>query len=411
MRRLLALAVVAVVGLAVGAGLVLAWPEPPSPTEPTDDTASDRADGGDAGVDATDAVPAPAPQRRPATQEDGLLLAWTSGGLPHGFAARLDEIDAVTAHTVAAGDLAELAGAHHAHGTPAEALDDGWVIPLDALAVDPDSYAEVVGADADALADLDDDEAVLGATSAELRGLEAGATLELAGGDELGVTGVIDDAAVGAAEVVVTRQAGRRLGVDTDRFVLLRYDGDRAAVEQAVRDRLPDDTPARLRAPGETPYLRHGDAVLPQALVKARFGEFAYQRHPDGRLTQDPDWRRDHLTTGEVPLLGAVRCHRAVLADLAAALEELAQRGLGDLVDADGFGGCHNARLTRAGDAVSRHAWGIAADLNVADNPLGTRGNQDARLIATFEDHGFGWGGEWLVPDPHHFEHTHAIDP
>ena len=53
---------------------------------------------------------------------------------------------------------------------------------------------------------------------------------------------------------------------------------------------------------------------------------------------------------------------------------------------------------------LSRHAWGIAVDLNVDDNPRGSFSTQDARLVEIMRRHGFGWGGTWLVPDPAHYE-------
>ena len=55
---------------------------------------------------------------------------------------------------------------------------------------------------------------------------------------------------------------------------------------------------------------------------------------------------------------------------------------------------------------LSRHAWGVAVDLNADDNPHGARSRQDRRLVETFADHGFTYGGFWLVPDAMHFEYV-----
>lgn len=396
-------AVALTAALIVGVAVVAAWPQGWDAAVDRGGDAGDLADPGefaDRGDHAGDG-PGPEPTAAP---DDELLLVWTAGGLPEGIDQRLAVVDEVAAHTVIAGDLVELAGARAADGTPVDDRDDDRVIPLDVLAIDPAGYADVVGVDA--LAGLDEGEAALSATSARLRDLDHGATLTTVGGEELTVVGVADDAAVGHAEVVVTTAAGDELGVTTDRYALVTYDGDRDEVEQAVRDQLPDDVPVRLRAPGEARYLRHGDAVLPQVLVKERFGEFAYRRYPDGHLTPDAAWRHEHLVETHVPLLGELECHRRILDDLVDALETLAERGLDHLIDADGFGGCYHPRLTRSGESVSRHAWGIAVDINVPDNPAGTSGNQDPRLVEVFEEHGFTWGGDWLVPDPHHFEHV-----
>lgn len=405
MSRWLVSIVVAAGVVALGAAALLASPdEVPDPSVPG---TGERGDGPETDTDRDKSSPPPSgPSEPSAAPADAPLLVWTPGGLPDDTGARLGDIDGVTGHTVVAGDLVELAGAHHADGEPATELDGDWVIPLDALAVDASSYVDVVGPAAARLAELDEGEAALGATSAELRGLEAGATLTLDDGAELDVAAVVDDDVVGAAELVVTVETGERLGVTTDRFALVAHDGERDAMGEAVRAQLPADTPTRVRAPGETPYLRHADAVLPQSVVKDRFGEFAYRRREDGLLEQDPQWQREHLEGAEVPLLGEVRCHRRVLPDLVDALGALADRGLGDLVDPDGYRGCHYPRLTRSGDSISRHAWGIAVDVNVAANPAGDEGDQDPRLVEALAEHGFSWGGDWLIPDPHHFEHT-----
>ncbi len=55
--------------------------------------------------------------------------------------------------------------------------------------------------------------------------------------------------------------------------------------------------------------------------------------------------------------------------------------------------------------AVSRHAWGLAIDLNAAANPYGERSTQDRRLVEVMERNGFAWGGRWATPDAMHFEY------
>ena len=49
--------------------------------------------------------------------------------------------------------------------------------------------------------------------------------------------------------------------------------------------------------------------------------------------------------------------------------------------------------------------WGIAFDLNYPKNPTGQRSVQDERMVEILQRWGFTWGGEWLVPDPAHFEY------
>jgi hypothetical protein len=220
---------------------------------------------------------------------------------------------------------------------------------------------------------------------------------------------VVDDALVGAAEVAVTTAGARAVGITRDRYLLLAYRGGRAEVAAGLRRALKGGgLPVRLRGPGETPFFRAGDAVLPQALVKERFGEFAWRKAGGDAFAQDPAWQAANLVTARVPILGRVRCNRALLPSLAGAMGELRQRGLARLVDPAAYAGCWYPRLTRGGGGVSRHAWGAAVDLNVAGNPTGLASAQDPRLVEVMERWGFTWGGRWLVPDPAHFEWLRA---
>jgi hypothetical protein len=350
------------------------------------------------------------PADGPSVAGPEVLLVWTAGGLPDGLAADVAALPDVDAVTTVAADPVDLVEARSAAGVRLDDLDDGWAVPLDGFAIDPATYAEFVPTtDQEAVATLTRGRALLGATSADLRGVAVGDVLRLAGGRELTVHGILDDTLVGAAEVVVARADAAAVAIGTDRFLLVAHDGDRDAVEAAIR--AATSAEVRVRGAGEAPYLRHGDAVLPQALVKATFGEFAYRRTAGGAIVQDPAWEAAHVVTTEVPVLGTVRCHRGVVKQLRGALEELAAAGLAHLVDLDGYAGCHAARFVASGSGLSRHAWGIAVDLNARANPTGRSSRQDPRLIDTFTRWGFTWGGFWLQPDPMHLEWVGAADP
>jgi hypothetical protein len=219
------------------------------------------------------------------------------------------------------------------------------------------------------------------------------------------VTGIVDDTLVGAAEVVFDIDEGARHGVTTERYLLVRHQGARAATERAVREVLPPGLAVRFRSPGETPFLREGDAVLPQALIKDRFGEFSYRRAAGRDIEIDPSWVAEHIVTAEVPLLGRVRCHRSFVPAFAGALAELRDEDVGYLVDRSGFAGCWAPRLVDVGRPLSRHAWGAAFDINVLKNTAGRGSAQDPRLVEIMRRWGLTFGGSWLEPDPAHFEY------
>jgi hypothetical protein len=394
--RLVMMVLAAVVGLLLGGAGMLAV-ERPAPAPTTSTTTSTT-------LPAVTPAPIPRPEGR-------VLLAWTSGGLPDGFADRVAGLGEVEAVTLVKGDLVDLAASWDAGGAAVDRPPEGLLIPLEAASIDPETYAEFLPAAARPLvAALGDGEAILGSTSARLRRLGAGGTMELVGGASLTVVGVLDDALVGAAELVVATPTGDELGITTPRYVLLTHRGDRSGTEGAIEE-LVSSTPVRVRGPGETPFFRHGDAVLPQAHIKDRFGEFAYRPEDGTSFSQDPAWTERFIVTTQVPLLGQATCHRAFLPALEGAMAELVERSLEHLVDPEGFAGCWNPRLIGPGAGISRHAWGAAVDINFGANPTGLQSSQDPRLVEVMERWGFTWGGFWLVPDPAHFEYLRPPAP
>jgi hypothetical protein len=358
------------------------------------------------------AAPPPTVALRPpaaadATAGPAVLLAWTPDGLDPGLAAAVRSDPAVEATSVVAGGLVDLVASRRADGTTVDRAAPGWAIPLDLVALDPTAHARLVAVpDRAAVARLGPGQALLGRTSAALRRLGAGGTLVLAGGRTLAVTAVVDDAAIGGAEVAVDRATGLEARAGTDRYVLAAYRGDRAGLEARARAALRQDRAVRFRGPGETPFLRNGDAVLPQAQIKARFGEFAYRRGPGGAILQDPAWQAQNIVAVDLPIVGRARCHRAVVDAVAGALADVERANLASLVDPAGFGGCWNPRMTRSGGGLSRHAWGAAVDLNTGANPTGFASVQDPRLVDIFRRWGLTSGADWLVPDAGHFEYV-----
>jgi alkylation response protein AidB-like acyl-CoA dehydrogenase len=152
--------------------------------------------------------------------------------------------------------------------------------------------------------------------------------------------------------------------------------------------------------------FRHGDAVLPSLALKETFGEFAAAPIEGGFLRIEDRWVTRNIRTARVPRLGTVRCHRRILPMLRGALQELVDRGLAGLVDPAQYGGCFSPRFLNRNPAagLSHHAWGVAIDINVAQNPYGAEPRMDRRVVEVFERWGFTWGGRWLVPDAMHFE-------
>lgn len=417
MRRLAVVVGAALVGGVIGGGAMLgvqaAGPEraDPSEVESSERPAAERRAAERPSTTTPQAGPQPggtaaAPPAPPAQAPPAVLLAWTPSRLDDGLATTAASLPAARAASVVRGGVVDLVGSRDMEGRVVDGLDAGWVIPLDAVAVAPADHAAFVPlADRATVAELGAGEALLGRTSAELRRLSAGGVIDLAGGQSVVVAGVVEDATIGGAELAVDLATGERIGLDRPRYLLIAYDGDRSAVEDRLRSALAPGVSVRFRGPGETPFLRHGDAVLAQAQIKARFGEFSLRRRAGARaFDQDPRWQAEYIVTHDVPILGRVTCHRAIVPALVGALGEIEKAGLGGLVDQVSYDGCWNPRLVQPGAGVSRHAWGVAFDLGFSSNPTGFESVQDPRIVEVFRRWGFTSGDGWLVPDAGHFE-------
>jgi hypothetical protein len=338
---------------------------------------------------------APAGDSIPSQAAPDLVVVWTRDHLGPDVVELLS--DRVEAMAVVRRATVGLTASWTQSGNTVDELDDGWSIPLDVIAFDPGGYGNLVGSDA--ISSLGDGEVLLGATSAELRGLGPGARLGF-GDVELVVAGVVGDEVLGAAEAAVTIATGDRIGVVTDRYIVARFSEPADAVARWLEART--DAPVRLRPASDATFLRNADAVLPQVLIKETFGEFATRPRGDS-FEVDPRWFADHIVTTELPLIGKLTCHEAVLAPLEEILTDLDGRQRFEaVITPSRFQGCWNPRYIRSTGDLSHHTWGIAVDLSAS----GTGDPAiDRELSEVFEDHGFTWGGAWLVADDGHFEY------
>jgi len=387
MRRAAGTVAAAVAGAVAGAALMLAVPLSGVPSEPAPRTTSP-------------------PPRVVGNARVRTLLAWSPSGLPAGYARAVRALPSVRRAADVYSGFAWLTGWRGATG-PGRKPPAGLAVPVEVAAVDVAEYrAFLPPADRSALAGLEDGGALLGRTGAELRRIGPGGTLTF-GTVTLRVRGILEDELIGAHEVLVSRSTGTRLGIVRPRYLLVapRTSVPRRRVEAGLRAALPPGTRLRVRAPGETPVFRHGDAVLPSLALKEAFGEFAAEP-TGGFLRIEERWEAQNIRTARVPRLGTVRCHRRILPMLRGALRELANRGLAGLIDPGQYGGCYSPRFLNRNPAagISHHAWGVALDLNVAQNPYGAEPRMDRRVVEVFERWGFTWGGRWLVPDAMHFE-------
>ena len=143
--------------------------------------------------------------------------------------------------------------------------------------------------------------------------------------------------------------------------------------------------------------------VLPTALVKEMFGDFLIKERDGVWITTEPEWREENIQNKRMPILGITRCHRLMWEPLEGALNQILEEGLEKYLSIEEWrssGGCYAPRRINrfdAGGSISRHAWGIAIDIN-------TKSGYPPRVVEIFNDWGFAWGGTWTSPDEMHFE-------
>jgi hypothetical protein len=344
----------------------------------------------------------PRPQRR-----DPTMLIWTPGRLPAGTVREVEKVHGVKRATSVETSPDWLQRSTDRTGALLDAPAAGMAIPFEVAAISPRDYALFVPpSDRHAIETLRPGEMVIPETGARLRGAAVGARFSLRDAGRLRVSAIVSDVATGGYEGLIRGPLSARSGINNFVLARLSRSGGKARARERVRRMLGSGHVLRTRGRGEQPFLRYGDAVLPQLTIKSVFGEFAARSQGDGTFVVDDRWRRLEIVTAHLPILGTVTCHRAMLPQLRAALREVRASGLAHLIDPSDYGGCFGPRTIdrEPRGRPSHHAWGIAIDLNVSQNPFGAEPNQDLRLVRIMEAHGFTWGGRWLIPDGMHFE-------
>lgn len=363
---------------------------------------------GVAGAAAFDGEPersrsAPPPAAEPAAAPSAgaparrLVLVRRRDGVPASWIRRLRRHAAVDALAEGSRTQWLLRRSASRGGAVVDAPPPGYAIPLDVFVVDPRTYGRVTRDPA--LRRLRGGRVLLSASSASLRRLRRGGRMTLADGSSVIVAGVVaDDVARGAEVVAAAADVPRAERRQIAAIVATR---DPGAVARAVpRDRL-----TRVALLDPRPAAPGGGVIRPVA-VKRHFGEFAVRLpYGDDWIGIDPGWVRRNIVSRDVPILGAVTCHRALVAPLRRALGRLRRQGLARLVDPGDYAGCHAPRRIPGSGSLSLHAWGLAVDVNASENPQGSEPRQDHRVVRAFEREGFTWGGRWpTAPDGMHFE-------
>lgn len=165
----------------------------------------------------------------------------------------------------------------------------------------------------------------------------------------------------------------------------------------------------RLRTSWDPP---NPDGTLGLATVKKIFGEVKYRPNGGTAVRIDTAWALRHIVWkkvyDEIPLYH--NCHKVVADALQGALREIKARGLAgeiDVANTNRYGGCLTTRYNRLAGTfpgLSRHAYGIAVDLNPSTNLQWATPTIDCRVVRIMRKWGFAWGGNFWPADGMHFE-------
>ncbi|WP_235735488.1 M15 family metallopeptidase [Nocardioides alcanivorans] len=215
-------------------------------------------------------------------------------------------------------------------------------------------------------------------------------------------------------DIVVNRAWGETLGLVRDNALLISTGINSP---QKVRKRLKSLVEGKAAVQMLDAVARSGidlnatqTAYLTGGSVARAVGSFSYKAIGGGRIAPDPAWVAANIRTEEVPILGKVTCHKAMLPQMRAALDEIVQRGLADKIHPGEYAGCYYPRFIANSTSLSLHSFGIAFDVNVPGNQRGTAGEIDRQVVSIFKKWGFGWGGDWSWTDPMHFEMNAIVE-
>ncbi len=360
----------------------------------------------------------PSPEPGPAVDA---YLAWVPDGLPPGYGAAVAGLATVGKIAVVASDTVWMTSSSDADGNLVDEPPSPFMIPIDAAAIDPLPYARFLPPETRSIvANLLDGQAILGQTSARLRGLDPGGVMRFQNGTSVTVVGVLPDVFVGAAELVVNRATGSTIGVTQNRYLLFQPTAGLQPTEQQYEKRLRAVLPpglaypvVQVRAPGEAAFLRADDESLPPALIKRRFGEWSGlpQAGDTGVIEIDPTWIQEHIVTVTIPVLGRVSCNKKFLPPLRGAMKDVVAEGLEATIHS--FDGCFLAQFDVSSPwaPIAHEAWGAAVDVNADTNRFGSPPVQDPGLVSIMERWGLAWGGDLIVPDGQHFEYVSRPSP
>ena len=216
---------------------------------------------------------------------------------------------------------------------------------------------------------------------------------------EIEVGDIVSDSEIGWFEGLVSKEVGYELGINRNIQAII---WDTKVTENHFVELYRNIKYKQLRITFRD-SKPNKNWVLPTALVKNYFGDFQIKEKDGTWIIVEPAWRNENIERKEMPIIGRATCNKIMWKPLLGALNQVIDEGLEATLYKEEFqksGGCYAPRRINrfdAGGSISRHAWGIAIDINV-------KSGYHPRVVEIFNEWGFAWGGTWTSPDEMHFE-------
>jgi hypothetical protein len=367
--------------------------------------AGQPAESGDIVADGPEPEGTDAPGEQPSEESDSRQVV-APEPLPE--EVELFEPDLIVRSPDGLGASHDLDGADHAAGVRelTAATDDGEGAShdLELMAVDPTSFRpltpEVTAQSPAVWERLDDGDVLVRHDVAHELELELGETMVLEsehGSTEVRIGALAANGAPPFADVIVPFEVASMLGSPGLNALIVSAEDE----PETLADTLEDLGKVEVRRPPEPERTTSQPTSGPVELEP-----FTYTSRGDGTIAIHGDWAQRNIVPVDIPGMGTTQCHKAMVPQLYAALQEIIDEGLYGHFKPEQFGGCWVPRhiLWNPDRSLSMHAWGLAIDFNVQDNWFGETPQMDPRIVKIFEKWGFEWGGHWSTPDGMHFE-------
>jgi hypothetical protein len=293
-------------------------------------------------------------------------------------------------------------------------LGDGWRIPM-ATMVASSTYLRATGGDAMAQV-VDSGQVLMGETAAKVRGAQVGDVLILRDRKfvmhPFTVGAIVADEFVNSGDLFMSSSAAASLGeMPISRIAITNIASPSSVLAGLKKYGIRIGTEYRLR----TSWDRNNpDGTLGTATVKKLLGEFSYRPTVGSSILVADSWTSRNIAwkMRYTDIKLGNNCHRIVAEAIQGALTEIRNARLSRFVDTQNsnrYGGCFVGRYNRlAGNfgAPSRHAWGMAIDINTNTNPQGGVPQMNCAVVRIFRKWGFAWGGNFWPADGMHFEYV-----